>query len=130
MRGSYLRVTSSAFQIVVFDCTSFKSCMVRDMLEGIEHCSWFMPLISGQLFTKRWTSLSRDAGFVKSPKGLLLIQAYTCLCLFPHSLGLTLVWILFWGCRVLNEVMISSLLLLIDSLRWFILFHVRRQQML
>ena len=130
MMVSYLRVTRYAFQIVVFSCTSFRSCMVRVMLGGTGHYSWFRPLISGQPFAKRWTSLSRDAGFVKSPKGLPLRQDYTCLCLFLHSLGLTLVWILFWGYRVLSEVMTPSLLLLIVSLRWFILFPVRRQQML
>ena len=130
MMGSYLRVTRSAFHIVVFDCTSFRSCMVRVMLGGTGHCSWFRPLISSQPFAKRWTSLSRDARFVKFLKGLPLMQDFTCLCLFLHSLGLTLVWILFWHYHVLSEVMIPSLLLLIVSLRWFILFPVRRQHML
>jgi hypothetical protein len=71
-----------------------------------------------------------DVRFVNMKKERDKILVCISHFLFQKGLGMQLVWILYWDYLVPRRELIPYSLCSIDSLRWHISYHARRQMML
>ena len=127
-----LELTSCVFQVALLDSCCYRKHMLVVWwvtLDGERHMRCWLTISIGQRWEETFKDLCKDTSLVTKLSQNWTPMDYILPCLFLVLLGKTLAWILFWvyqGQRGGGQF----LLLLIDSLKWHISYHVIKAMML
>ena len=101
----------------------------QDILVRRKHLNYWKSIFTRRVCWRMSTEHCRGAMYVREPKGRKKLGVNIRHCLYPHSHGLILLWILSWAFHGLRGAKTLLWWSWIASTRWLILYPVTRQMM-